>query len=62
MSINEPIQLDIIVVFAEWIDQNFSNFQPANVEAELVMEISREAYKSEIKKNKNFKLLTISET
>ena len=35
MSVDEPIQLDVIVVFAERVDEHFSYFQPANVETEL---------------------------
>jgi hypothetical protein len=35
VTINEPIQLDVVVVLAEWIDEHFRDFQPADVEAEL---------------------------
>lgn len=35
MAIYEPIQFNVIVVFAEWINQNFSDFQPTDVETEL---------------------------
>lgn len=39
MTINQPIQFDIIVVFAEWIDEDLSYFQPTDVEAKLWKQI-----------------------
>lgn len=38
VSIDQPIQFNVIIVFTKWIDQDFSNFQPANVEAKLKWE------------------------
>lgn len=35
VAIDQPVQLDVIVVFAEWIDEHFGNFQPSNVKAKL---------------------------
>lgn len=35
VAIDQPIQFDVIVVFAEWIDEHFGNFQPSNVKAKL---------------------------
>ena len=35
MSVNEVVQLKIIVIFSKWIDQSFSNFHPSHVECKL---------------------------
>lgn len=35
MTIDQPVQLDVVIILAEWINENFGNFQPADVEAEL---------------------------
>lgn len=35
VAIDQPVQLDVVVILAEWINENFGDFQPANVEAEL---------------------------
>lgn len=38
VTINKPVQLDIIVILTEWINENFGNFQPTDVEAKLMSE------------------------
>lgn len=35
MSIDQPIQFNIIIIFAKWIDQHFGNFEPSNVKTKL---------------------------
>lgn len=35
VSINQPVQLDIIIVLTERIDQHLGDFQPADVETKL---------------------------
>lgn len=35
VSINEPIQFNVIIVLAEGIDQHLGDFQPSHVEAKL---------------------------
>lgn len=39
MTIDQPIQFDVIVVFTEWINENLGNLQPADVEAKLSNEL-----------------------
>lgn len=39
VTINQPIQLDVIIVFTKWIDENLGNLQPADVEAKLSNEL-----------------------
>jgi hypothetical protein len=36
MTIDEPIQLNVVVVLAEWVDEHLCHFQPSNVEAKLL--------------------------
>jgi hypothetical protein len=38
VPVDEPIQLDVVVVFSERINQNLGDFQPPDVEAELMEE------------------------
>ena len=38
VSVQQPIQLKVVIVLAERIDQGFSNFQPTNKEGELERE------------------------
>lgn len=35
MSVDEPIQFKIIIIFAKGIDKNFSNLEPPKVHTEL---------------------------
>lgn len=35
VPIYQPIQLNVIVVLAKWIDKHFGHFQPAHVEHKL---------------------------
>jgi hypothetical protein len=35
MPVNKPVEFNVIVVFTERIDQNFSYFQPSDIETEL---------------------------
>lgn len=35
VSVDQPIQFNVIIVFAERIDENFSHLQPTHVEAKL---------------------------
>lgn len=35
VPIYQPIQLDIVVILAEWIDQHLGNFQPSDVKTKL---------------------------
>lgn len=35
VSINQPIQLEIIVILTKGIDERLSNFEPSNVKYEL---------------------------
>jgi hypothetical protein len=35
MTVNKPIEFNVIVIFTEGIDENFSYFQPSDVETEL---------------------------
>lgn len=35
VAIDQPVQLDVVVILTEWINQNLGNFEPADVEAEL---------------------------
>ena len=38
VSVQQPIQLKVVIVLTERIDQGFSNFQPTNKEGELERE------------------------
>jgi hypothetical protein len=35
MPVNKPVEFNVIVVFTERIDKNFSYFQPSDIETEL---------------------------
>lgn len=35
MTINEPVQFNIVIVLSKWIDQDLSNFQPSNIKTKL---------------------------
>jgi hypothetical protein len=35
MPVNHPVKFDVVVIFAEWVDQDFGNFEPSHIEAEL---------------------------
>lgn len=35
VAIYEPIEFDVIIVFAERADEDFGNFEPSDVETEL---------------------------
>jgi len=35
VSIDKPVQFDVVVVLAERVDQHFGDFQPSDVEAKL---------------------------
>ena len=35
MSVNESVQLEVVIILAKWIDQRLRNFQPANKERKL---------------------------
>lgn len=35
MTINQPVEFDVVIVFSERVDENFCNFQPSDVETEL---------------------------
>lgn len=35
MPVNQPVQLDIVVVFTEGVDENLCDFQPTDVKAKL---------------------------
>lgn len=35
MAVNKPVELNIVVVFAEGVDQYFCDFEPSHVETEL---------------------------
>lgn len=43
VTIDQPVQLDVVIVFTEWIDKNLSNFEPTNIEAKL-----RDEYVSDV--------------
>lgn len=35
MPVDQPIQLDVVVIFAERINQHFCDFQPSDVKTKL---------------------------
>lgn len=35
MSVDQPVQFNVVVILSERIYEHFSNFQPANVKNEL---------------------------
>lgn len=35
MPIDEPVELDVVVILAEWVDQHLGHFQPPHVETKL---------------------------
>lgn len=35
MSVDQPVQFDIVIILTEWVDQDFCDFQPSNVENKL---------------------------
>lgn len=38
VSIDQPVEFDVIIIFAEWIDQHFGNFEPADKKRKLLSE------------------------
>jgi hypothetical protein len=35
MTVNKPIEFNVIIIFAKRVDKDFSNFQPSDVETKL---------------------------
>jgi hypothetical protein len=41
MAVNKPIEFNVIIIFAKWVDKDFSNFQPSDVETKLEKETKK---------------------
>jgi hypothetical protein len=46
VSINKPVELNVVVVLAERIDQHFGDFQPSDVEAKLQQYVDERGFKN----------------